>query len=619
MTGLTGCGVVSSDPSHASEAVISGALHGGQQPIVGATVTLMAPGIGNYGTAGSPIASTVSMAGGAFTLPAYTCPANSGLVYLLATGGNAGGGVNSAIAEAAVLGSCNSLTASTFVNVSEVTTVAAAYALAPFAVVAPSTPATNIGVTSTNLQGLYNAAGTANNLANITTGNAHVTGDVTGIVPPTAYVNTLANILAACVNQGTSTTTTGTCASLFSAATPSGGTAPTDTFQAAVDIAQNPGKNVSNLFLLSAPSAPFQPTLTSAPSDFTLALGYNGGALTLGGGNLGVAIDALGNAWIVTGYLNANVHSLTEISPAGVYVSGSAVANSTGFDNSTIVAPVGIAIDQTGYIWITSNTQNNLMKFNTDGTPKATITATSFSGPNALAFDALGDAWVANFGGIGAGLSNVTEINTSGVEATGSPFQAGYEGVDIAVSPTAVWQTNAANYYLYRIAVSNNAITRIYIGGSVGDVANDHSNNAWLAVTGNGSVYKITDALGYATTPNGGFIVSGARAQNIAIDGLGNVFAGAITSGTGPGTVLEYSNSATLISSGLGYTGSGVIPVAPAVPGGIAIDGSGNIWISGNSNGSSTPIYVSEIVGLAAPVVTPRATATTNNTLGTRP
>ena len=98
-----------------------------------------------------------------------------GLVYLLATGGNAGAGVNSAIAEAAIVGNCNSLSASTFVNISEVTTIAAAYALAPFATITAGTPqTTNVGTSLTNLQGLYNAAGPAANLANNLTGFAHV-------------------------------------------------------------------------------------------------------------------------------------------------------------------------------------------------------------------------------------------------------------------------------------------------------------------------------------------------------------------------------------------------------------------------------------------------------------
>jgi sugar lactone lactonase YvrE len=627
---LAGCAMgnfTSGTAPVAATAGIAGRVHGGQQPISGALVQLMEPGTSGYGSAPSLIVAAVAVtdANGAFTLPRpYTCPSNSGLVYLLATGGNAGAGVNSAIAEAAIVGNCNSLSASTFVNISEVTTIAAAYALAPFATITAGTPqTTNVGTSLTNLQGLYNAAGPAANLANNLTGFAHVMGDIAGVVPPTSELNTLADILASCINQGTPNNPAGNCTALFSAAKPSGGLTPTDTFQAAIDIAQHPGANVSTLFGLVPANAPFQPTLPSAPNDFSVALGYNGGAITLSGDNVGVAIDATGNAWITDQPSTANpgVHSLTEITPAGAYPGGVAVASTSGFGISSIGVPVGLAIDQSGYIWVCNNSAQNLLKFNPNPvTLNSTITATSFSGPNAVAFDGSGDAWVADFGAAGGGFSNVTEINTSGVEATGSPFTGGQQGVDVAVSPTAVWQTNAQSNYVWRIALSNHAVTTVQIGGSIGDVAIDHANNAWLAVTGNGSIFEISDAGGYVNTPFGGYQVSGTRPQNIAIDGLGNVFSGSyLSSGSSQGTLLEYSNSAVLLSPGTGFTGSAIIPVAPSVAGGIAIDGSGNVWLSGFANGTGLLNYVTEVIGIAAPVVTPRATATTNNTLGTRP
>ena len=269
-----------------------------------------------------------------------------------------------------------------------------------------------------------------------------------------------------------------------------------------------------------------------------------------------------------------------------------------------------------------NNSAQDLLKFNpnTTVTLNSTITASSFSGPNAIAFDPTGDAWVADFGNAGGGLSNITEINTSGVEAAGSPFSGGQQGVDIAVSPTAVWQTNAQSNYVWRIALSNHATTTTQIGGSIGDVAIDHANNAWLAVTGNGSIFEISDTGTYVNTPFGGYQVSGTRPQNIAIDGLGNVFSGSYISSSSPqGSLLEYSNAAALLSPGTGFSGSNLIPVAPSVAGGIAIDGSGNVWLSGSPNGTSLLNYVTEVIGIAAPVVTPRATATANNTLGTRP
>ena len=74
---------------------------------------------------------------------------------------------------------------------------------------------------------------------------------------PQAEINSLANILATCVNStGPSSPS---CAALFSAATPSGGTSPTTILGAVLDIALNPGNNVTALYDLSTANAPFQP------------------------------------------------------------------------------------------------------------------------------------------------------------------------------------------------------------------------------------------------------------------------------------------------------------------------------------------------------------------------
>ncbi len=240
---LAGCASFTAAPGTAipgtvisDSAALTGSVHGGQQPVAGATIALIAPGTTGYGSAGTVLTSTTTDANGNFSLPRpYTCPAGNSLTYLLATGGNAGAGANAAIAEAAVLGPCSSLTAATFISISEITTVAAAYVLAPFAATPAS--ATAIGTSTGNALGLANAVGTAANLANTASGRARVTADLVGIVPPTTQLNTLADILAACINQGTASastgTTTGACTTLFNASTPGSGIAPTDTFQAA--------------------------------------------------------------------------------------------------------------------------------------------------------------------------------------------------------------------------------------------------------------------------------------------------------------------------------------------------------------------------------------------------
>ncbi len=256
---LAGCGVGTTiTGGGVSASTVSGRVHGGQQPIVGATVTLYAPGTGGYGSTPTVIttatAPTDSAGGFTLTRPYPSgCPANSPVTYIVATGGNSGAGDNANIALAALLPACSSLTASTFVWISEVTTVAAAYALAPFAALSPGT--TNIGTSSTNLLGLTNALAPATNLADTTTGNAKGATSIPGIILPTDEINTLANILAACVNSSNTRLPSTTCATLFTEATPPGGVAP---------LPPTPSRPPSTS--PSTPAITRQPSLVSSPA-----------------------------------------------------------------------------------------------------------------------------------------------------------------------------------------------------------------------------------------------------------------------------------------------------------------------------------------------------------------
>src|ERR1035438_3040948 len=135
----------------------------------------------------------------------------------------------------------------------EVTTVAAAYALAGYATDATDMSGSNTALAAT---GMANAAATAANLANIGSGG------VGGTVSSVPEVYTLADILAACVNSSGPGSTS--CSTLFSNATADGtpgGAQPTDTATAAINIAHHPGANVAPLYGLATSTAPFQPIL----------------------------------------------------------------------------------------------------------------------------------------------------------------------------------------------------------------------------------------------------------------------------------------------------------------------------------------------------------------------
>ena len=267
---LAGCGThggldfTNPAPTPASPA-LSGKVYGGQQPISGATVQLYSVATTAKGAATALISADVTTtASGTFSITGdYSCTGNP-LVYIVATGGNAGGGANSSISLMAALGACNNLTSSTFIIINEVTTVASVYALAPF-----MSGYKNVGAASTDATGIANAFQTVNSLVSTASGSAPGPGLPGNGTAPTTELFTLADILASCVNS-----TGSSCTGLFSAATPSGGSAPTDTIGAALNIAAHPGNNVGALFSLAAANPPFEPALSTAPNDWTLAVKY---------------------------------------------------------------------------------------------------------------------------------------------------------------------------------------------------------------------------------------------------------------------------------------------------------------------------------------------------------
>ncbi len=108
---LNGCSLSSNAPATPETGpAIQGTVHGGQQPITGATIQLYAVGTTGYGSTATPlISATLTTSDGSSllnsnanagnannTLPAgnftitgdYTCPAGDPDVYIMSTGGN---------------------------------------------------------------------------------------------------------------------------------------------------------------------------------------------------------------------------------------------------------------------------------------------------------------------------------------------------------------------------------------------------------------------------------------------------------------------------------------------------------------------------------------------------
>lgn len=607
-------------------AAIQGVVHGGQAIVSGGRIYLYAANNTGYGNASISLLTanvlTQTPAGGKDTngnyyvttasdgswaiTGDYTCPSTTSQIYLYGVGGTSDdSGANSAIGLLAALGTCpanGSLSPSLFVVINEVSTIATAYSIAGYATdpLHVSSPATTLAQT-----GIANAFATVTNLETLNTGVALATtpsaNGGNGTVPQTE-INTLSNILAACVNSNGPSFTP--CATLFSNAM-NGTTAPTDTAMAAINMAHNPGANIAALYGLQTGITAFQPMLSAQPNDFTIAVSYTGGGLSTPSA---VAIDGSGNAWIS----NFGGNSVTELSSLGKPSSGSPYTGG-GLDQ-----PIAIAVDGNGAAWIADepfSTSSGEVTRISNGTVSG-FTTGGLRGPYGVAIDGKEAVWIPN-----GDNSSATRLDNSGIAAPGSPYTGG--GLD---GPGFVAIDGSGNaWFANHTTLSEFNIAGIPISGSGGYSGPSLTNTNTLAIDGSGNVWVMTGASvvkvsNAGIVPSSGYTGAGMnKPVAAAVDGSGNVW----VLNYGSNTDIELSNGGSVLSGATGYsfpaTGWGV--GTPNANQAIAVDGSGNVWIINPANSA-----IVEQIGVATPVITPicaglPATQTLDGTsnLGTRP
>jgi len=633
-----------STPTPGPGLAIQGRVHGGNQPITGAHVYLFAAN--NMGNAGPGLiavstnksgsllttGSSDSVGGyvttdpnGNFSITSseYSCTPNVTQVYVYALGGNPGladGTDNTSAGLLAVLGNCpsagNFLIATPFIDVNEVSTIAAAYALAGYA-----TDATHVSSSGSALAtvGIQNAFANAANLETLSTGVALAATPTapTSSTVPQSEINTLADILAACINTTGDVTggmTPTPCYTLFTNALAGGttGAQPADTATAAINIAHNPGANITALYGLATASPPF-PGLSGQPIDFTIALSFTGGGIGSNSPNA-IAIDASGNVWTA----NQVGNSVSELASSGQPLSGA-----NGYQGGSISSPYGLAIDNNipANVWVTNYTTNSVTELNSSGTASlgSPYTAGTMNKPLGIAIDGTGNLWIANNGG-----DSVTELTSSGTNHSGSPYTggglSGPYGIAVDTAGNAWAADNDATAGTTVTQITSTGPVSVSGGGLDGPVgvAIDSSNDAWIANAGSSTSsvveFSSTDSLLSGSGYTGGGVSAGG-AGLLAMDGSGNVWIANVVGGS----VSELSSSGSPISGSHGYTG-GTVPGSSGYtsgplydnPIGVAIDPSGNVWVSCLDQ-------VVELVGAATPAVTPLSTAVATSKLGQRP
>ncbi len=336
----------------------------------------------------------------------------------------------------------------------------------------------------------------------------------------------------------------------------------------------------------------------SNPTINTLGTGFSG--------PFGMAVDGSGNVFVADFGNNA----VKEI----VAVSGVVPANptintlGTGFSG-----PTGVAVDGSGNVFVADNGNNAVKEIMAVGgvvpaNPTINTLGSGFIGPFSVAVDGSGNVFIAdfgnpavneiepssaNFGSVAVATTTPTletltfTFDTGGTLSVSSVLTLGAESLDFTDNGTGTCRTNGPShaYSAGDTCTVDVSFTPTYPGQRLGAVVLNNSSGNPIA-TGNlhgiGTGPQVGFLPGVVSTLGSGF----SNPFGVAVDGSGNVF------------VADYGNSAMKEIVAVG----GVIPANPTIntlgsgfvnPIGVAVDGSGNVFVGDSGNNA-----VKEIVAV---------------------
>jgi len=438
----------------------------------------------------------------------------------------------------------------------------------------------------------------------------------------------LADALATCVNS-TGGSSSG-CSTLFSAAKPAGGTAPSNTLNAALNIVRNPGQNVAAVFGAIGGTPPFPTGYTQAPNDWTMSLTITSPNMVL---PTVIDIDANGNVWAV-----GQEGTLDEYSPQGTVLSDvnwcDAVTTTdpiTGITTSACTKYLqevfGMAIDTNGYIWVVdyqgpSNSSGELVQFQSSssgGTAGAPVQQansnyyrndTSIQFPQAVSADSNGNVFVLNTDPSSA------SVYTNGTQAPVYASLGQYPPYYI-VDPLGLAVDSSHGFWM---ADADNTVSHYNSSGTLNGyvtccnesygIATDSGGNLWVANYGSSSFSEVTSSFstplnqvstGGVNHPAGVAIDAGQnvwianyRGKSITeIAGIANTVLTGTTTALTAGTAIS-PTTGVYTTGGYGLDASLNSPIA-LVP-----DAAGNLWVANESNNDVVMFF-----GLATPTKMP--------------
>jgi hypothetical protein len=621
---MAGCGAGPATETTSISVALHGVVHGGQPPVAGSVIHLYSAGKGGNGTAARDMLSVAATVNGVPTTVDYvttdsngnfnitgdySCNSSSDQVYITASGGNPGQGGsvnNAALVMVAALGSCVNVPGISNIYIDEVTTAAAAWALAPF-----MTSAANVASSSTNTTGIANAFADAQLLANSTNGQPAILASTQ--VVETGKLYALANALGGCINSDGTTA----CGPLFAAATPPGGNPPTDTLSAALNIVKNPGYHVTNVYN-AIPTQPAYPSqLPQAPSDWTMTMTVYGGGIY---DPTGLGVDPQGEVWVADYY-----GGLTGYTPQGLPLSGSPFGVGTpqsgdyapdGEGHGELSEVYGLAVNTAGNIWVTVEEQPNhngtagsVVGFygassgHSLGSTIGQYYDNSLDYPESLAPDKLGNIYIGNYAS-----GSVTVYNGSGglvANGLGTYVASGSTASDaafpVSIAPDGLggaWLSNNDQTVTHADAAGH--LYRPTCCDDVDGIVADAQGNGWASNYFSSSVSEVSPG----STSNGVYTPGTVLLNQQTGGGLS--YPAHLTVDAGQSVWVANYHGQT-ISQIAAVTGTVVSPItgygkdaAMFLPYSITPDASGNLWVSDFGKNALVMFF-----GLATPTSMP--------------